>query len=165
MPCPCGNYGDPFKECVCPPFKVQRYWQKLSGPLLDRIDLQVEVPRLKKEELGIFSEGESSVVVRQRVIKARQVQQERFSGSKVRCNAKMKGRQIKDFCVLDKDASELLKSAILHLKMTGRSYDRILKVSRTIADLECSSDIKAAHVAEATQYRALDRERGLGGIN
>lgn len=156
-PCPCGNYMDPTKNCTCPSFKVQRYWGKLSGPLLDRIDIHVEVPRLKKEELSGFPAGESSEVIRGRVRKARNIQIERFKGCDVHCNARMLPKHVREFCKMDTDAESLLKSAILHLKMTGRSYDRILKVSRTIADLEASDVIKANHVAEAIQYRAMDR--------
>jgi magnesium chelatase family protein len=158
-PCPCGNYMDQTKSCTCPSFKVQKYWGKLSGPLLDRIDLHVEVPRLKKEELTEIAAGERSEVIRARVEKARALQLERFKGSKVLCNARMLPRHMREFCRLDGEAEALLKSAIMQLKMSGRSYDRILKVSRTIADLEGSVSIKAAHIAEAIQYRSLDRGR------
>jgi len=156
-PCPCGNYMDATKNCTCASYRVQRYWGKLSGPLLDRIDLHVEVPRLKKEELSSMPKGESSEVVRARVIKARNIQLERFKGTQVHCNARMLPKHVREFCRLDTEAENLLKSAILQLKMSGRCYDRILKVSRTIADLEGSVDIKAAHIAEAIQYRAMDR--------
>ncbi len=156
-PCPCGNYMDPTKNCTCPPHKVQRYWGKLSGPLLDRIDLHIEVPRLKKEELTNYSAGEPSAAIRERVSRAREIQIKRFEKTKVRCNARMLPKHVKEFCKLDSEAEGLLKSAILQLKMSGRAYDRILKVSRTIADLDNSEVIKANHVAEAVQYRALDR--------
>lgn len=156
-PCPCGNYMDPVKSCTCAPVKVKNYWGKLSGPLLDRIDLYVEVPRLKKEELSGMAESESSSVVRERVIKARNAQISRFSGSCTPCNSRMLPKQVKEFCVMDKEAEELLKSAIMQLKMSGRSYDRILKVSRTIADLGGSEAIKANHIAEAIQYRTFDK--------
>jgi magnesium chelatase family protein len=156
-PCPCGNYMDATKSCICPSFKVQRYWGKLSGPLLDRIDLHVEVPRLKKEELSSFPKGETSEVIRQRVIEARNIQIERFKAARVHCNARMLPKHVREFCRLDAEAENLLKSAVLHLKMSGRCYDRILKVSRTIADIEGSFDIKSAHIAEAIQYRAMDR--------
>ena len=156
-PCPCGNYMDPTKTCTCPSFKVQNYWSKLSGPLLDRIDLHVEVPRFKKEELIAAPNGEPSASIRARVTKARAIQTERFKGSKVHCNARMLPKQVKEFCKLESSAESLLKSAILQLKMSGRSFDRILKVSRTIADLESSDIIKANHIAEAIQYRSLDR--------
>lgn len=159
-PCPCGNYLDQVKLCTCPPFKIQNYWSKLSGPLLDRIDLQVEVPSLKKEELSSYPEGESSKVIRARVSTARKIQQKRFAGTEVFCNAQMTPKQLKEFCVLDQEAAELLKSAILHLQLSARAYDRILKVARTIADLENSTEIKAQHIGEAAQYRSLDRKGG-----
>lgn len=159
-PCPCGNYMDPIKTCTCSPFKVQSYWAKLSGPLLDRIDMHVEVPRLKKEELAAQPDGEPSKVVRERVKGARQIQQERFKGTETFCNARMTPKQMKEFCVLEKESAELLKSAILHLQLSGRAYDRILKVARTIADLERSENIQARHIAEATQYRTLDKKGG-----
>jgi magnesium chelatase family protein len=148
---------DPTKNCTCPSHKVQRYWGKLSGPLLDRIDLHIEVPRLKKEELTNYSAGEASQAIRKRVSRAREIQIKRFEKTKVRCNARMLPKHVKEFCKLDAEAENLLKSAILQLKMSGRAYDRILKVSRTIADLDNSEIIKANHVAEAVQYRALDR--------
>jgi len=159
-PCPCGNYMDPVKTCTCSPYTVQRYWGKLSGPLLDRIDLHVEVPRLKKEELAAQPDGEPSKMVRGRVAAARTIQQERFKGTEAFCNSRMTPRQMKEFCVLEKEGEELLKSAILHLQLSGRAYDRILKVARTIADLEGSENIQARHIAEATQYRTLDRKGG-----
>jgi magnesium chelatase family protein len=159
-PCPCGNYTDPSKTCSCTPYQVQKYWSKLSGPLLDRIDLHVEVPRLKKEELSLQSESEPSKMIRQRVAEARRIQQARFKGTEVFCNARMTARQIKEHCRLDDEAENLLKSAILHLRLSARAYDRILKVSRTIADLEGSQNIQARHIAESTQYRSLDRKEG-----
>jgi magnesium chelatase family protein len=156
-PCPCGNYMDPTKTCTCPSYKVQRYWGKLSGPLLDRIDLHVEVPRLKKEELSSRSPGEASEAIRERVSRGRDMQIKRFGTTQVRCNARMLPKHVKEFCKLDNEAESLLKSAILQLRMSGRSYDRILKVSRTIADLDGSEMIKANHIAEAIQYRSMDR--------
>jgi magnesium chelatase family protein len=154
-PCPCGNYMDPVKTCVCLPHQVQRYWSRLSGPLLDRIDLHLEVPRLKKEELSSRPDGEPSSVIRERVARARNLQQARFNV----CNAHLTPRQIREACQLEGEAEELLKSAILHLQLSARAYDRILKVSRTIADLEGTTKIQARHIAEATQYRSLDRKR------
>ncbi|MFH1710159.1 MAG: YifB family Mg chelatase-like AAA ATPase [bacterium] len=158
-PCPCGNYMDPTKTCTCPSHKVQRYWGKLSGPLIDRIDIHIEVPRLKKEELSSRLPGEPSEMIRERVSRARDIQIKRFEKTYVRCNARMLPKHVKEFCKLDKEAESLLKSAILQLKMSGRCYDRILKVSRTIADLEASEVIKACHIAEAIQYRSMDREK------
>ena len=152
-PCPCGNYGDPLHECVCPPYKVQRYLSRISGPILDRIDLHVEVPRLKKEELASQPSGEPSSAVRSRVAAARDMQRKRFAGTKVSCNAKMTSKHIKKHCILDRQAEDLMKTAILNLHLSGRAYDRILKVSRTIADLDRSDTILARHVAEAVQYR------------
>jgi magnesium chelatase family protein len=159
-PCPCGNYMDANKTCSCTPYHVQRYWSKLSGPLLDRIDLHIEVPRLKRDELSQQAEGESSKVVRERVAGARRIQQERFVGTGVFCNARMTPRQTKECCRLESEAEALLKAAILHLRLSARAYDRILKVSRTIADLEGAENIQARHIAEATQYRTLDRKEG-----
>lgn len=158
-PCPCGNYLDQMKTCSCSPLAVQRYWAKLSGPLLDRIDLHIEVPRLKKDELAGQPSGELSKSIRERVAGARALQRERFKGTEVFCNARMSPRQVKEYCGLEKEAEDLLKSAILHLQLSGRAYDRILKVSRTIADLDHSEIIRARHIAEATQYRTLDKER------
>lgn len=156
-PCPCGNYMDPTKQCTCPSFKVQRYWSKMSGPLLDRIDIHIEVPRLKKDELMTKQDAESSSIIRQRVVNSRAIQTKRYKGTRVRCNARMTPKHIKEHCKLDSDAEELLKSAIMNLKLSGRSYDRILKVSRTIADLDGSEKIYGMHIAEAIQYRSLDR--------
>jgi magnesium chelatase family protein len=160
-PCPCGRLYDLKQDCTCSPNQVQRYWRKLSEPLLDRIDIQLEVPRLKSEELSDMPAGESSSVIRQRVTQARKVQVERFKGSHVYSNAHMRPRQIKEHCKLDKEAESLLKSAIVHLKLSARAYDKILKLSRTIADLEGTPTIQAQHVAEATQYRSLDRKNNL----
>jgi magnesium chelatase family protein len=161
-PCPCGSYMDPVKACTCSPYSIQRYWGKLSGPLLDRIDLHVDVPRLKKEELSNQPDGEPSALVRERVARARKVQIARFKETETFCNARMTPRQIKQACKLDLEAEELLKSAILHLRLSARAYDRILKVSRTIADLEGAENIEAKHIAEATQYRSLDRKEQGG---
>ncbi|NQU16919.1 MAG: YifB family Mg chelatase-like AAA ATPase [Candidatus Saganbacteria bacterium] len=156
-PCPCGNFGDRLKPCQCPPQKVQRYWSKMSGPLLDRIDLHIEVPRLKKEDLMAKPQGENSKIVRERVRAARKIQEERFKGSSTHSNARMLPSQNKKFCGLEREAQTILKDAILHLNLSGRAYDRIIKVSRTIADLDSSDLIQAKHVAEATQYRSLEK--------
>jgi magnesium chelatase family protein len=158
-PCPCGNLGNREKQCVCSAYQVQKYRNKISGPLLDRIDIHIEVPALKVSELAaVSSSGESSAAIRQRVIKARQVQQERFKGSKIYTNAQMQVKEIKKYCVLDEQARETLKIAIEKLNFSARAYDRILKVARTIADLSQSDIIKTPHIAEAVQYRALDRQ-------
>ncbi|MBN2058113.1 MAG: YifB family Mg chelatase-like AAA ATPase [Candidatus Saganbacteria bacterium] len=157
-PCPCGRLYDKERSCVCSPSQVQRYWRKLSEPLLDRIDIQLEVARLSTEEVASLPVGEPSALIRQRVIKARQVQSERFRDTPTFANAFMTPKQIRQFCGLDKEAEKMIKSAIVHLKLSARAYDKILKLARTIADLEGSNLITSAHVAEATQYRTLDRK-------
>lgn len=162
-PCPCGRLYDLTQNCTCLPHQVQRYWRKLSEPLLDRIDIQLEVPRLKSEELSKMPAGESSKEIRERVIVARNIQSKRFKGSRVYSNAHMIPKQIKEHCRLNKEAEAVLKSAIVHLKLSARAYDKVLKVSRTIADLEGSEIIQARHVAEATQYRSLDRNPSTRG--
>jgi magnesium chelatase family protein len=151
-PCPCGFYQDLFHECNCTPQRIQRYWSKVSGPLLDRIDIQIEVPRLKEDELLNFPAAENSAAVKERVLLARRIQSQRFKKNGL-TNAKMNSRQLKEFCQLGKEEKELLKSAIYSLRLTARSFDRLLKVSRTIADLEASESVKAHHLAEAIQYR------------
>jgi len=158
-PCPCGYFGDPNNECTCTPMTVQRYRAKISGPLMDRIDMHIDVPAVKFEELASLSEGETSEVVRKRVQQAREVQLKRFKGVKgVYANAHMTSGELEEHCRLDSDAKNLVRTAIDRLGLSARAYDRILKVSRTIADLEGASDIQPAHVAEAIQYRSLDRE-------
>ena len=159
-PCPCGRLYDLKHNCVCAPNQVQRYWRKLSEPLLDRIDIPLEVPRLKPEELSAMPAGESSGEIRKRVTGARLIQAQRFEGTPVYSNARMNPKQTKEFCVLDKEAENILKSAIVHLKLSARAYDKVLKVARTIADLEGRETILAQHVAEATQYRSLDKKGG-----
>lgn len=157
-PCPCGYRGDMIRPCTCSPLQADRYWTRLSGPLLDRIDLQIEVPRLSQDELMQASSAEPSRVIRDRVVAAREQQRLRFKGSRgVFCNAQMQSRQVREHCKLDGESSELLRRAISQLGLSARSYDRILKVARTIADLACSESLQAAHVAEAIQYRTLDR--------
>lgn len=158
-PCPCGYYSDPNRRCTCAPPQIQHYMAKISGPLLDRIDIHIEVPAVKYKELSDTSRGESSEAIRERVIKARNLQLKRFTGLKhVYTNADMGSREVRQFCRLDLAASEVLRKAMLRLGLSARAYDRILKVSRTIADLEGSEAIKHQHVSEAIQYRTLDRE-------
>ena len=158
-PCPCGYLGDTKKECRCSSIQIQRYRSKISGPLLDRIDIHVEVPAVKYEQLTSLERGESSAVIRDRVIRARIVQQERFARSKrITCNAGMGSKEVAAHCRPTDDAQHLLKMAISDLNFSARAYDRILKVSRTIADLEGSATIEAHHISEAIQYRALDRQ-------
>lgn len=157
-PCPCGFYNDHIKACTCTPPMIQRYLQRISGPLLDRIDIHVEVPRLKQDELMSRAAGEPSARVRDRVRRARELQQTRFAGSRIHCNAQMGSRQMKSHCILSSDAEAMLKQAIEHLRLSARAYDRILKLSRTIADLAGSEAIGIEHIAEAVQYRSLDRK-------
>jgi magnesium chelatase family protein len=157
-PCPCGNYGSSTQECTCTPIQIQKYVGKISGPLLDRIDIHVEVPTVKYTELSSKRIGENSSVIRQRVVNASAVQAQRFKGQKgLFCNADMESKEIKEYCQIDQAGAELLKTAMNRLGLSARAYDRILKVSRTIADLCGSSDIRTEHLSEAIQYRSLDR--------
>jgi magnesium chelatase family protein len=158
-PCPCGYFTDPNKECTCSPPIIQKYMAKISGPLLDRIDIHIEVPAVKYKELSSDNKSETSSEIRKRVIDARSVQLKRFSGMKdIYCNGDMGTKEIRQFCSLDSAGAELLKMAMTKLGLSARAYDRILKVSRTIADLEQSENILPAYVSEAIQYRSLDRE-------
>jgi magnesium chelatase family protein len=163
-PCPCGYYNHPEKECSCAPIVVQRYLNKISGPLLDRIDLHVEVTPVSFTELsGGGNAGETSAQVRERVIKAREIQAKRFEGKQgVYCNAQMGSKLLKEVCGISNVGATLLKTAMERLNLSARAYDRILKVSRTIADLENSQEIRPEHLAEAIQYRSLDREGWAG---
>ena len=162
-PCPCGYYNHPEKECVCSPGVVQKYLNKISGPLLDRIDIHVEVVPVPFEKLSGAPPSENSETVRNRVMKARMVQEERFIEWKgIYCNAQMTSKLIRKFCLLDDAGTALIKNAMEKLGLSARAYDRILKVSRTIADLEGAENIKTEHLAEAIQYRSLDRENWAG---
>lgn len=162
-PCPCGYYNHPEKECTCPPGAVQKYLNKISGPLLDRIDLHVEVTPVAFSELSSTQNFEKSETIRARVIKATEKQAERFKDNPgVYCNAQMSSKMLKEICVITQTGSSLLKIAMEKLNLSARAYDRILKVSRTIADLAGSDDIKPEHLAEAIQYRSLDREGWAG---
>ncbi len=156
-PCPCGFFTDPQKECGCTPPQIQRYRSKVSGPLLDRIDIQVEVPALRYQELASKDAGEPSSAIRQRVNAARQIQLARFQKRNLHANAQMGTRDIKKYCAVKPEAEKLLEVAINKLGLSARAYSRVLKVSRTIADLEGSEDIQPSHVSEAIQYRSLDR--------
>lgn len=158
-PCPCGYYNHPDKECVCPPGGVQRYLNKVSGPLLDRIDLHVEVTPVSFDQMTADRKAESSEVIRNRVITAREIQKERFGAQKeVHHNAMMASQMVKEVCKINEAGKVLLKTAMDKLGLSARAYDRILRVSRTIADLAQSDEIKIEHLAEAIQYRSLDRE-------
>ena len=158
-PCPCGYYNHPEKDCVCAPGVVQKYLNRISGPLLDRIDIQVEVVPVPFRDLAETPDSEKSEMVRQRVIAARKLQEERFSDlPEVHANAQMNTKQMQQHCQLEKEGHQLLKNAMEKLQLSARAYDRILKVARTIADLEASDNIQNQHLAEAIQYRSLDRD-------
>ena len=157
-PCPCGYYGDRKRECRCTPVQVERYRDRISGPLLDRIDIHVEVPAVEYRELASDQSGESSAAIRERIETARRRQLQRFGEkNRVRCNARMSAKQIKSCCALDTAASGLLEMAMSELNLSARAHDRILKVARTIADLAGAQDISSDHIGEAIQYRTLDR--------
>lgn len=162
-PCPCGFYNHPEKECTCPPGTVQKYLNKISGPLLDRIDLHVEVTPVAFSELSATRQQESSAGIRTRVIAAREIQAQRYNGKEgIYANAQMSSKMLKEICVITQAGQNLLKAAMEKLNLSARAYDRILKVSRTIADLANSEDIKPEHLAEAIHYRSLDREGWAG---
>jgi magnesium chelatase family protein len=162
-PCPCGFFNHPEKECTCAPGVVQKYLNKISGPLLDRIDLHVEVTPVAFKDLSSQAITESSANIRERVLVARSIQAERFKTEEgLYSNAQMNSRLLKEFCQIHSAGQQLLKTAMERLHLSARAYDRILKVSRTIADLARSKEIETEHLAEAIQYRSLDRE-GWGG--
>lgn len=156
-PCPCGYYTDPKKACRCNPHKIAGYMGKISGPLLDRIDIHIELPSIKYKELSDTKEAEPSSVIKGRVEDARAIQRERFKSDGIFHNAQMNTRLIKKYCILEDEAKELLKMAMTELGFSARAYDKILKISRTISDLDDSNAILAGHIAEALQYRSLDR--------
>jgi magnesium chelatase family protein len=172
-PCPCGYYNHPDRECTCPPGAVSKYLNKISGPLLDRIDLHVEVVPVPYQELGQQRCGESSLQIRERVMAARAIQQIRYEKSAIRtqgdrkpasifCNAQISSRLIHNFCRIDAAGERLLYEAMRKLKLSARAHDHILKVSRTIADLAGSEPIRNDHLSEAIQFRSLDREGWAG---
>lgn len=162
-PCPCGHYGDPTHACTCTPSMVHHYLSKISGPLLDRIDLQIEIQPVAFEQLSAKEPAEPSANIRERVIKARKIQEQRFKDSPgIYCNAQMSSKMLRKYAELDQQSVSILRSAMERMHMSARAYDRILKVARTIADLEGCSDIQMNHIAEAVGYRNLDRE-GWGG--
>jgi magnesium chelatase family protein len=158
-PCPCGYYGDPKRECHCTPTQIQRYRARVSGPLLDRIDIQIDVPAVRYEDLTSLKPGEPSEAIRERVLRARQIQQRRFADNpRVHCNAGMGTRELNAHCRLDADGHQMLRMAMDDMNLSARAYDRILKVARTLADLEESETLLPNHLAEAIQYRSLDRQ-------
>ena len=156
-PCLCGNFGSDL-ECRCTPMQIHKYLGRISGPLLDRMDLHVEVPRIQYEQLKDNTSAEKSESIRARVSQARDIQSRRFAGKKITLNSQMTPSVVKTHCRLDEESEQLLKSAFNKFNMSARAHDRILKVARTIADLEASESIKLQHLAEAIQYRSLDRK-------
>ena len=162
-PSPGGYFNDPDAPVTSSPHEMQRYLSKISGPLLDRIDIHIEVTPVPFDKLSEERKGESSVSIRQRVTKAREIQVKRFSEfNNIHYNAQMGPKQIREYCRLDEESKSLLKTAMERLNLSARAYDRILKVSRTIADLEGNTEVTGAHISEAIQYRSLDREGWLG---
>ena len=157
-PCPCGYLGDARHACKCNPILIERYMGRISGPLLDRIDLHIEVPAVPFQELSAAADGTSSAAMREQVLRARQIQRQRFGPGTTRLNARMGSRQLRKFCVLDDAGKALLQSAVDNLGLSARAHDRILRMSRTIADLEGSEQIQQGHVSEAINYRSLDRK-------
>lgn len=156
-PCPCGHFTDPKRQCHCSPIQIQNYLSRISGPLLDRIDIHLEVPRLKLEHLTEKRRGEPSEEIRKRVDKAREIQRSRYKNDSVYFNSRLESAELEKYCMLDRESEELLKLAILELGISARAYDKILKVSRTIADLDGKDIIEAHHISEAISYRSLDR--------
>jgi len=156
-PCPCGYFNDPTRECHCTPPQIQRYVGKISGPLLDRIDIHIDVPAVRYKELRARATGEGSEEIRARIMQARQVQLQRFQGDGIYCNAQMSSKLIRTYCEIDTESDKLLEMAITRLGLSARAHDRILKVARTIADLEGSAVLLPRYLSEAIQYRTLDR--------
>jgi len=157
-PCPCGYYTDPKRACTCGTNKIQHYMSKISGPLLDRIDIHIELPSVKYKELSDTKDAEPSKIIKERIEKARLIERARFKTEAIFYNAQMNTKLIKKYCVLDSEAKELLRMAMNELGLSARAYDKILKISRTIADLAESENIKQVHLSEAIQYRSLDRD-------
>lgn len=160
-PCPCGYAGDPFKSCTCNPLQIHRYQSRISGPLLDRFDIQIEVPRLQEVEFDQVQTAETSAAIRSRVEVARRNQQIRFQGRQCFCNAQMGSKELKEFCRLELSGKDLLRQAVHRYNLSARAYTRILKVARTIADLDGAVEIDLGHLGEAIQYRSLEPKRGI----
>lgn len=159
-PCPCGYCGDPVKQCSCTPGQIKKYLGRISGPLLDRIDISINVPRLSYEELNESGLTENSATVRERVVKARKIQEQRFQGTGIKCNARITGEQAREYCRLSSGAGALIKSSFKQLKLSARAHDRLLKVALTISDLAGSEKVEAEHLAEALHYRSPIMARG-----
>ena len=157
-PCRCGFYGSQIRECTCSPNEIKKYQSRISGPLMDRIDIHIEVPSVKHEDLLNNEEGESSEKIRERVINARERQLKRFYKSNIYCNAQMNEKMINKYCKLDRKCLKLLETAIKRMGFSARAYSRIIKVARTVADLDNSANITSNHILEAIQYRTLDKE-------
>lgn len=157
-PCPCGYYGHPTKECTCPKGAPAKYLAKVSGPLLDRLDIHVEVPQVEFKKLSDDEKGEASAVIKERVNAARKIQQKRFEGTSIKCNAKMTPAMTREFCKIDEKQKAFLERSFEKLGLSARAYDKILRVARTIADLDGIENIQLAHLTEAVQYRSLDRK-------
>lgn len=158
-PCPCGFFGHPTKRCTCSPNAVSKYLGKISGPMLDRLDIHVEVPPVKYDELkDEGNDAETSAEIKVRVDKARQIQNERYKNENITCNARLTPSMLKKYCILTEDAENILEAAFKNMGLSGRAYDRLLKVSRTLADLDGKEKIEAAHIAQAIQFRSLDRK-------
>lgn len=163
-PCPCGHYGEnnPAHPCTCTPAQVHRYLSRISGPLLDRIDIQCEIQAVSYDQLRTLQPGESSASIRARVVEARRIQQQRFAGTAVHCNAQMTPQMLRQYCPIDSEGDNLLSYSMNRLGLSARAYDRILKVARTIADLAQADQISAQHLLEAISYRSLDRSTWAG---
>jgi magnesium chelatase family protein len=161
-PCPCGYFSDPNHECTCTYTKIHRYRSRISGPLMDRIDIHVEVPAVRYKDLASQHDTETSADIRGRMNRARAMQSERLKRTKIHCNSQMNNRQIKRYCPVGSDSNNLLEAAIDKLGLSARAYNRILRIARTIADLERAEHIGAHHVSEAIQYRSLDRSTMFG---
>ncbi len=164
-PCPCGHYGEnnPAHPCTCTPAQIHRYLSRISGPLMDRIDIQCEIEAVPYDQLRDTTPSESSAVMRERVMRARAIQQQRFAGSPlIHCNAQMSAKMVRQYCTLDPESDKLLEFTITKLGLSARAYDRILKVARTIADLEGAENIQKKHLLESISYRSLDRSNWGG---